>query len=59
MTVYNKFSCYQKGKSKENFEDNHFDNSLRPFDVLPNFHFTTAEKMRHCYLRTCYIWVAS
>ena len=29
------------------------------FDVLPNFSFTTSEKMRHYYLWTLYIWVAS
>ena len=29
---------------------NHFDNILRPFDVLPNFPFTTSETMRDYYL---------
>ena len=37
-------------KAKEGFEDNHFHNILRLFDVLPNFHFTKNETMRDYYL---------
>ena len=37
-------------KAKENFEDNHFHNILRVFDVLPNFFFTADETMRDYYL---------
>ena len=33
-------------KSKDNFEDNHFHNILRLFDVLPNSPFTTSQTMR-------------
>ena len=33
-------------KVEENFEDNHFHNILRLFDVFPNFPFTTSETMR-------------
>ena len=39
--------------------NNHFNNILRPFDVLPNFPFTTSETMRDYYLRTWYIRVTS
>ena len=37
-------------KAKENFADNHFHNTLRLFDVLPNVPFTTSETMGDCYL---------
>ena len=38
---------------------NHFHNTLRLFDVLPNFLYTTSETMRDCYLQTWHIRVAS
>ena len=38
---------------------NHFHNSLRLFDVLPNFPFTTSETMDDYYLSTWYIRVPS
>ena len=38
---------------------NHVDNISRFFDVLPNFSFTTSEKMCDYYLQTWYIRVAS
>ena len=56
MTVFNKFIKTQK--ANENFADNHFHNILRLFDILPNFLFTTSEKMRNDYLSTWYIRVA-
>ena len=37
---------------------NHFHNTLRLFDILPNFPFTTSETMRDYYLKTWYIRVA-
>ena len=37
-------------KSKDNFEDNHFHNILRLFDVLPTFPFTISETMDNYYL---------
>ena len=46
-------------KAKENFADNHFYNTLRLFDVLPNFPFTTSETMGDYYFQTWYIRVAS
>ena len=36
---------------------NHFHNTLRLFDVLPNFHFTRSETVRDYYLQTEYIRV--
>ena len=33
-------------KAKEHFADNHFQNILSLFDVLPNFPFTTSETIR-------------
>ena len=38
---------------------NQFCNSLRLFDVWPNFPFTTSETMGDCYLQTWYVLVAS
>ena len=38
---------------------NHFHNTLRLFDVLPNFLYTTSETMRDYYLQTWHIRVAS
>ena len=38
---------------------NHFHNVLRHFDILPSFPFTTSETMRHYYLYTWYIRVAT
>ena len=37
-------------KTKENFADNQFHNSLRLFDVLPNFSFATSETIGEYYL---------
>ena len=37
-------------EAKENFADDHFDNILRLFDVLPNFPFTTSQTMRELLL---------
>ena len=34
-------------KSKQNLEDNHFHNTLRRFDVLLNFRYTTKETSAH------------
>ena len=39
--------------------NNHFHNILRLFDFLPNFPFTTSEKMHDYYLQTWYKQVAS
>ena len=41
------------------YNNKHFDNILRLFDVLPNFSFTASEAMRHYYLQTRDIRVAS
>ena len=38
---------------------NHFPDTLRLFGVLPTFLFTVCETMRHYYLQTWYIRVAS
>ena len=38
---------------------NHFYNILRLFDILPNFAFTKSETVRHYYLQTWNIKVAS
>ena len=38
---------------------NHFHNSLRVFDVLPNFPFTISETMRDYYLEIGFIHVVS
>ena len=38
---------------------NQFHNNLRLFDVLPNFNFTTSERMGNYYLYIWYIGVAS
>ena len=38
---------------------NHFHNVLRLFDILPSFPFTTSETMRHYYLYTWNIRVAT
>ena len=38
---------------------NHFQNSLKLFDVLTSFPFTTSETMRDYYLYTWYIRVDS
>ena len=39
-------------KSKKNkFENNHFHNVLRLFDVLPNFPIITSETMHDYYLK--------
>ena len=37
-------------EAKKNFADDHFDNILRLFDVLPNFPFTTSQTMRELLL---------
>ena len=34
---------------KESFADDYFHNLLRPFNVLPNFLFTTSDMMRDYY----------
>ena len=45
--------------AKEDFEENHFYNILRFFDVLTNFPFTASGMMRDYYLQTWYIRIFS
>ena len=51
ITVFNKY-CYQQRleKKKRNFADNNFDNILRLFDVLINFH---QPQYKQCTNITC------
>ena len=57
------FTSYKNQKEKERklfeWNYNHFHNTLRLFDVLPNFHFTKSETIHDYYLWIWYILVAS
>ena len=50
MTLLRNLSINKEKKNKKNFEDNHFHDFLRLFDVLPSFSFTSSETMRDYYL---------
>ena len=47
MTVLTNLANKKDIRRKKNVADNHFDNILRFFDVLPNFLFTTSETMHN------------
>ena len=49
MAVFNNWGAVNKDiKSKINFSDNHRNNIVGLFNLLPNFNFTTSE-MKHDY----------
>ena len=51
--------CKTSKSFHEGLSHNHFHNVLRLFDALPNFPFTTSEKMRDYYFQPWYIRVDS
>ena len=52
MTVFHKFSCYERNDQEVTFSDKRFQNILRPFYVLPNLSFDRSETMHNYSLKT-------